>query len=68
MSTTFGILIGGFGMFLFFFALGAIVFIMHILNRQKYNRRVRVTNWNAGRPYVELYWARLIKHDTLGDV
>jgi len=45
-----------------------IFFVFDFMNKQKYNRLIRIKNWSAGKPYVEYYWAQLMKHSKLGMV
>jgi len=68
MTMLMGLAWGILGTFFLMMFIGGIIFVGYLLNRQIYNRQIRIKNWTAGKPYVEVYWGRVEKHKTLGDV
>lgn len=68
MSLTLGVMYGIAGTLFFVICLAIMCFLFMHLNRQKFNKMIRIKNWTAGKPKVENFYAQLKKHKKLGDV
>lgn len=68
MSLTTGIIYGVFGTLLFTMVCGMCFWAYIILDSKKHNRTIRIKNITAGKPYVETFRARKMKHLQLGDI
>jgi hypothetical protein len=67
MSATY-FFMGAFITFFGLFIVGGFATLIYLINQSAFNRLIRITNWTAGKPYVEWYWAKKQKHPELGDV
>lgn len=64
VGVVYGILIG---LILCIIGGGAFLF-WDIMDKKKYNRVIRIKNWTAGKPFVEIVRGQLTKHPELGMV